>query len=104
MVITSSDSHTCQKTCSGFQDPIGGFFLICFAAALCLLSGIECRVISGTSTFGFGEGAHAWCQVRIGYIWYHIDVTWDDPIPDVENLVRYDFYLKGDMMMKATHG
>ncbi|MBP5186992.1 MAG: transglutaminase domain-containing protein [Clostridiales bacterium] len=72
-------------------------------AALCLLSGIECRVISGTSTFGFGEGAHAWCQVRIGYIWYHIDVTWDDPIPDVENLVRYDFYLKGDMMMKATH-
>ena len=72
-------------------------------AALCLLSGINCKVISGNSTFGFGEGAHAWCQVQVGYIWYHVDVTWDDPIPDVENLVRYDFYLKGDMMMKETH-
>ena len=71
--------------------------------ALCLLSGVECRVISGNSTFGFGEGAHAWCQVQVGYIWYHIDVTWDDPIPDISGSIRYDFYLKGDAMMKRTH-
>ena len=83
-----------ESQCQGYSEAF---------TALCLLSGIECKVISGTSTFGFGEGAHAWCQVRVGYIWYHVDVTWDDPIPDVENLVRYDFYLKGDMMMKGTH-
>ena len=72
-------------------------------AALCLLSGVECRVISGNSTFGFGEGAHAWCQVRIAYIWYHIDVTWDDPIPDEPGMIRYDFYLKSDATMDFTH-
>ncbi|MBP5417106.1 MAG: hypothetical protein J6Y58_06225 [Clostridiales bacterium] len=71
--------------------------------ALCLLCGIESRVISGNSTFGFGEGAHAWCQVKVNYIWYHIDVTWDDPIPDQPGVVRYDFYLKGDSMMRMTH-
>ncbi len=72
-------------------------------AALCLLSGIQCRVISGNSTFAYGDGAHAWCQVNVGYIWYHVDVTWDDPIPDSANMVRYDFYLKGDMTMDLTH-
>ena len=72
-------------------------------AALCLLSGVPCKVISGNSTFGFGEGAHAWCQVRVGYIWYHVDVTWDDPIPDQKGLIRYDFYLKGDNSMSLTH-
>lgn len=71
--------------------------------ALCLLNGVEARVISGQSTFGFGENAHAWCQVKVNSIWYHIDVTWDDPIPDVPNLVRYDFYLKGDFTMDWTH-
>lgn len=71
--------------------------------ALCLLSGLESHVISGNSTFGYGEGAHAWCQVKVDYIWYHVDVTWDDPIPDQNGAIRYDFYLKGDSMMKQTH-
>ena len=71
--------------------------------ALCLLSGVESRVICGTSTFGFGEGGHAWNQVKVASIWYHIDVTWDDPIPDQPGMVNYDYYLKSDVMMKATH-
>lgn len=71
--------------------------------ALCLLSGLECKAISGSSTFGFGERAHAWSQVKVNSIWYHIDVTWDDPIPDCDGLVCYDFYLKGDTMMMMTH-
>ena len=71
--------------------------------ALCLLAGVECRAISGNSTFGYGEGAHAWCQVKVNSIWYHLDVTWDDPIPDEPGLIRYDFYLKGDLTMQYTH-
>ena len=72
-------------------------------AALCLLSGIPCKIISGTSTFAYGDGAHAWCLVKVNATWYHVDVTWDDPIPDVPSMIRYDFYLKGDTMMKSTH-
>lgn len=83
-----------QAQCQGYSEAF---------TALCLLSGVESRVISGSSTFGFGEGAHAWNQVRINYIWYHIDVTWDDPIPDEPGMIRYDFYLKSDSLMKQTH-
>ena len=71
--------------------------------ALCLLSGVQAQVISGRSTFGFGDGAHAWCLVRIASIWYHVDPTWDDPIPDEPQMIRYDFYLKGDFTMTYTH-
>ncbi len=71
--------------------------------ALCLLSGVEAKIVSGESSFGFGEKGHAWCQVKLGHLWYHIDVTWDDPIPDVAEMVRYDYYLKGDPTVARTH-
>lgn len=71
--------------------------------ALCLLCGIESRVICGTSTFGFGDGGHAWNQVFVDAFWYHVDVTWDDPIPDQPGLISYDYFLKSDAMMKTTH-
>lgn len=71
--------------------------------ALCLLAGVECRVITGSSSFGYSEDGHAWCQVCISSIWYHIDVTWDDPIPDIPSLVSYSYYLKSDWTMSLTH-
>jgi len=71
--------------------------------ALCLLSGVEARIISGESSFGFGEKGHAWCKVKISHLWYHVDVTWDDPIPDVSGMVRYEYYLKSDLTIRQTH-
>lgn len=71
--------------------------------SLCLLNGVEARAVSGHSTFGYGETAHAWAIVKLGNFWYHVDVTWDDPIPDVPGMIRYDFYLKGDFTMEYTH-
>lgn len=97
-------SVTCNDTLSLVKDGLSQCQGYAEAfTALCLLSGVESHVISGNSTFGFGEGAHAWCQVQVGYVWYHIDVTWDDPIPDQTGVIRYDYYLKGDAMMKRTH-
>lgn len=39
---------------------------------------------------------HTWNLVFIDSSWYHLDITWDDPIPDVEGRIRYDYYNLSD--------
>ncbi len=51
-----------------------------YAKAFQLLAkelGLECIRVSGV---GLGGGAHEWNAVALGGDWYHVDVTWDDPI------------------------
>lgn len=36
---------------------------------------------------------HAWNLVYDGSAWRYIDVTFDDPIPDLQNRVRYTYFL-----------
>lgn len=57
------------------------------------------RLISGASK-GIG---HAWNLVRLNGRWYHLDVTWDDPIPDQAGRLRYDYYLLPDKLIKKDH-
>ncbi|MDD6035531.1 MAG: transglutaminase domain-containing protein [Lachnospiraceae bacterium] len=63
------------------------------------LAGIDSKIVVGTA----GGGAHAWNLVKLDDEWYHVDVTWDDPIPDKEGRVRYIYFLKDDEYMSATH-
>ncbi len=39
---------------------------------------------------------HAWNLVKIDGEWYHVDVTWDDPTPDMMGRVRHVFFLLSD--------
>lgn len=64
--------------------------------------GIPCKNIGG--------GGHAWNLVKIGGKWYHVDVTFNDPVAPSYNgkLVggRYaetTFLLKSDKEMKGSH-
>lgn len=59
-------------------------------------SGLEVRVVSGTMLKG---GGHAWNYVKVDGNWYAIDITHDDPIPDKEGRVIYDYYLRSDEYM-----
>ena len=61
--------------------------------------GIESEYVSG---LGNG-GRHGWNIIRIDGEWYHVDVTWDDPTPDREGYVRYDYFLKSDRAMSRDH-
>lgn len=39
---------------------------------------------------------HAWNLVKIGGEWYHMDITWDDPVYDNLGKVRHSFVLISD--------
>lgn len=46
---------------------------------------------------------HAWNMVYLCGNWYHMDVTWDDPVPDVAGRVLYTYYNKSDTEMNALN-
>jgi Leucine-rich repeat (LRR) protein len=62
-------------------------------------AGIGTCIISGQA----GGENHAWNMVNLDGVWYHIDATWNDPVPDVPNRIRYDYYNLTDEQMSATH-
>ena len=61
---------------------------------------ISCEVVSGKA----GGGRHAWNMVKLDGTWYHVDVTWDDPIINErgDNMrVYYTYFLKSTEYMFA---
>lgn len=80
------------------------------------LVGIESMTVGGESVDSSGETVgHMWNIVKIDGEYYHLDCTWDDPVPsedssDVElmnelllNMKSYDFFNLSDEMIKETH-
>ena len=45
---------------------------------------------------------HAWNQVRIDGVWYHVDLVYDDPRFDRIGRVLHDFFLLSDEEMRAA--
>ncbi len=45
---------------------------------------------------------HAWNMVEIDDAWYHVDVTWDDPVEDSLGNVSHDNFLLSDAEIAAT--
>ena len=52
--------------------------------------GIECGIASSDNVH------HAWNVVEIGGKWYHMDVTWDDPVHDNLGRVLHQYLLISD--------
>ena len=67
---------------------------------------IPCKLVSGKASSNgdfTGRVNHAWNRVEVGGVWYQIDVTWDDPVPDQKGKVRYKYFLLSDEEMNKTH-
>lgn len=76
----------------------GGAVCVGYATAYSALlryNGIECIYVTNIS--------HTWNIVKIGGEWYHVDTTWDDPVPDRAGYVRYNYFLKSDAVFQKDH-
>ncbi|WP_214793286.1 MULTISPECIES: transglutaminase domain-containing protein [unclassified Exiguobacterium] len=62
-------------------------------------AGIEARYISGE----VASGLHAWNLVRVNNEWYHLDTTWNDPVPNQPGNGRTDYFLVSDATLRADH-
>ncbi|MDF2821224.1 MAG: copper amine oxidase-like protein [Clostridiales bacterium] len=63
------------------------------------IMGIECHMISGVTN---GEG-HVWNIVKIDGEYYQVDATWNDPVPDTKDFVRYNYFNITDERMAIDH-
>ncbi|MDR1794468.1 MAG: hypothetical protein LBR25_03660 [Erysipelotrichaceae bacterium] len=67
--------------CLGYSK---AFFVMARAA------GIPVLTVTGIAN----GGGHAWNLVYLEGEWYQIDLTFDDPVPDVKGRTNYDYYLR----------
>lgn len=63
--------------------------------------GISSRVVVGKDLIDLV--GHAWNMVSLDGKWYHVDVTWDDPVPDQPDRVQYKYFLVTDEILSVDH-
>lgn len=59
---------------------------------------IPCITIHSYSVAGREREEHAWNMVKLDDKWYHVDVTWDDPVPD-NGYISHQFFNVTDKIM-----
>ncbi|MBU3180290.1 transglutaminase domain-containing protein [Clostridium psychrophilum] len=61
-------------------------------------AGVQTRII-----IGLADGNHAWNMVKVAGNWYHLDTTWNDPLPDIKGRVFETYSLQSDTQIKSSH-
>lgn len=62
--------------------------------------GVEVQYVVGVVN---GNEDHAWNLVKIDGKWYHLDTTWNDPLPNRVGTSSYDYFLVPDTQLKKDH-
>ena len=60
---------------------------------------IPVKFVFGTSN----SQSHVWNMVKLGQNWFHLDTTWNDPVPDRENITSYNYYMLTDDEISKDH-
>lgn len=64
------------------------------------MAGVKCIYVTGTAK---GQ-PHAWNIVKVSGKYYHLDVTWDDPVTNTgKNVLRYDYFNLSDSQIEKDH-
>ena len=87
---------------TGYDSLIGGTTL-CYGYSMLYMDvmnrlGIPCQIVIAEDV-GDGSG-HAWNAVQLDGQWYHVDLTWADPVPDIYGFSGHSFFLKTDAEFK----
>lgn len=61
--------------------------------------GMEVRYVVGEA----GGIGHAWNLVKVDGEWYQLDTTWNDPLPDRDGIVGYNYFLISDKVIGKDH-
>lgn len=77
---------------SGVCDSYARAYQMLLAAA-----GVESMIVTGFARSGGNLEPHGWNLVKLGGEWYHVDCTWDDPVPGGDENHAY-FCLTDDEM------
>ena len=62
--------------------------------------GVEVQYVVGVVN---GNEDHAWNLVKLDGKWYHLDTTWNDPLPNRPGTSTYDYFLVTDAQLKKDH-
>lgn len=94
---TSASPHSACAVVSEGKGVCQGYALL--ALKLLQALGVESKYVVGEVY----TGGHAWNLVKVDGEWYHLDTTWNDPVPDRPNTVSYKYFLINDAQMKLDH-
>ena len=59
---------------------------------------IPVKLVTGTT----GGESHIWNMVKLGDYWFHLDTTWDDPLPDI-GTISYAYYMLTEKEITKDH-
>lgn len=84
-------------------DVLVGKTAVCQGYALAFLDltrelGVSCEMVTSDSV------NHAWNMVNIGGKYYHVDVTWNDPVTDLLGRARHIYFMKSTSYFKGSTG
>ncbi|MFJ8354644.1 S-layer homology domain-containing protein [Bacillus paramycoides] len=95
---TSYKAYTAYEALANRSAVCQGYALLTYQ--LLKEAGIENHIVTGT-----GDGQpHAWNLVKIENKWYHLDTTFDDPVPDEQGRVTYSYFNLSDEQIARNHG
>lgn len=94
---TNSSPHSAYTVLAERGGVCQGYALL--AHTMLQKLGIETKYIVGY----VGQEGHAWNLVKLGGEWYHLDTTWNDPVPDRKGAIRYQYFLVDDRTMAQDH-
>ena len=94
---TSYQAYTAYEALANRSAVCQGYALLTYE--LLKEAGIQNHIVTGT---GNGQ-AHAWNLVNIENKWYHLDTTFDDPVPDKAGHVTYSYFNMSDEQLSKDH-
>ncbi len=94
---TNSSPHSAYTVLAEHGGVCQGYALL--AHSMLQKLGIETKYIVGY----VGQEGHAWNLVKLDGQWYHLDTTWNDPVPDRKGAIRYQYFLVDDRTMAKDH-